>query len=269
MAVNNALNISDTGIITHDGAGAFSGSTVTEGGVLLAGASNAVTDTGVLTKGTVLVGDGAGAPTELPVGSNGQVLTAASGEASGVEWAAVSGVSGPWVLLSTATASASASLDFDSSIDSTYNLYVFILDGLYAASAVQELRLRTSTDGGSTYDSGGSDYKYGGLAVDQAGSQTSVNSSSAGQIQLSAGSNFGTATTETASGLVWLYNPSGTGYTYFNYQLSMIDDGTLYQGISGGGVRVSAADVDAVQFSMTSGNLTAGSIRMYGVSNPS
>lgn len=94
MAVNNALNIKQTGIITHDGAGTFTGSTITEGGVLLAGASNAVTDTGVLTKGTILVGDGSGAPTAVPVGSNGQVLTAASGKTAGVEWAAPSTAGG-------------------------------------------------------------------------------------------------------------------------------------------------------------------------------
>lgn len=152
MAVNNAINLSDAGLASHDGAGTFTGreiegttgeinvsngdgtagnptlslatpvgvnkggtgaasitgvltgngtspitgSAVTEGGVLLGGASNAVTDTGVLAKGSILVGDGAGAPTEVGVGADNQVLTADSAEASGVKWAA-SGVTSEFV----------------------------------------------------------------------------------------------------------------------------------------------------------------------------
>lgn len=41
-----------------------------------------------LTKGDLIVGDGVGAPTTLPVGTNGFVLTADSAETSGIKWAA-------------------------------------------------------------------------------------------------------------------------------------------------------------------------------------
>jgi hypothetical protein len=80
-----------TGVLTGNGTSAVTASAVTEGGVLLGDASNGVTDTGVLAKGTLLIGDGAGAPTELAVGSNDQVLTADSAEASGVKWADAGG----------------------------------------------------------------------------------------------------------------------------------------------------------------------------------
>ncbi len=91
MATNNSINLSDAGIPTYDGAGAFTASTVTAGAVLLGGASNAITDTGVLAKGVLLVGDGSGAPTELTVGTDDHVLTADSGQGSGVKWAAAGG----------------------------------------------------------------------------------------------------------------------------------------------------------------------------------
>lgn len=42
-------------------------------------------------KGEILIGDGSGDPTALAVGTNNYVLTADSGEATGVKWAAASG----------------------------------------------------------------------------------------------------------------------------------------------------------------------------------
>lgn len=47
-----------------------------------------------LTKGNLIVGDGSGAPSQLTVGSNDQVLTADSAEATGVKWAAAAGGGG-------------------------------------------------------------------------------------------------------------------------------------------------------------------------------
>jgi len=59
------------------------------------GESGSVTLTvDVDTKGDVLVGTAADTVAKVPVGSNDQVLTADSSEASGVKWAAVQAVLG-------------------------------------------------------------------------------------------------------------------------------------------------------------------------------
>lgn len=83
-----------TGVLTGNGASPITGSAVTEGAVLLAGASNVVTDTGVLAKGDLIVGDGVTAPVLLNVGSDNEVLTADSSEPSGLKWAAPAGGAG-------------------------------------------------------------------------------------------------------------------------------------------------------------------------------
>ena len=57
-------------------------------------AAGAVMNSDLATKGTIIVGDGSGDPTILPVGTNNHVLVADSNEASGVKWSTVSSASG-------------------------------------------------------------------------------------------------------------------------------------------------------------------------------
>lgn len=54
-------------------------------------AAGAVMNSDLDGKGEILIGDGSGDPTALAVGTNDYVLTAASGEATGVKWAAAAG----------------------------------------------------------------------------------------------------------------------------------------------------------------------------------
>ena len=54
--------------------------------------AGAVMNSDLATKGQILIGDGSGDPTALAVGTNTHVLTADSGEATGVKWAAAPAV---------------------------------------------------------------------------------------------------------------------------------------------------------------------------------
>jgi len=60
MAYNNSSNINVTGVLTSNGNGTFSGSSLTQYRVLLGGASNQIASTAVGTAGQVLVSNGAG-----------------------------------------------------------------------------------------------------------------------------------------------------------------------------------------------------------------
>ena len=88
----------DTGIsgtlpVGNGGTGA---TTFTADNVILVGnTTSAVTATATMaTKGHVMIGDGSGVPGMLAVGTNDYVLTAASGEDTGVKWAAAAGGGG-------------------------------------------------------------------------------------------------------------------------------------------------------------------------------
>jgi hypothetical protein len=81
-----------------------------------------------------------------------------------VEQFAPSTTSG-WVPIKTVTASASATVDFVNGsggvvLDGTYKTYALVISGLIPSSDGVQLWMRTSTNGGSSYDNGASNY-YG------------------------------------------------------------------------------------------------------------
>jgi hypothetical protein len=69
------------------GNGGTGQTSLTTGAILIGNSTSAVTMVTQTTKGQILIGDGSGPPQMLAVGSNDQVLTAASGETTGVKWA--------------------------------------------------------------------------------------------------------------------------------------------------------------------------------------
>ena len=85
-ASGTASGLSATLAVGSGGSGATS---LTANGVLIGNGASAITSVDMSTKGKILIGDGSGNPQMLSVGTNGHVLTAASGETTGVEWAAV------------------------------------------------------------------------------------------------------------------------------------------------------------------------------------
>jgi len=101
-----------------------------------------------LVAGDVIYGSGTDTLARLAKGSDGEVLKLASGVPS---WATDAG--GAWNFIETEVASNSATLNFTSSIDSTYDMYAIICSVLIPATDDTQLYLRISDDGGSSYES--------------------------------------------------------------------------------------------------------------------
>jgi hypothetical protein len=81
-----ATGVSGTLPVGSGGTGATS---FTANGILVGNATSAVAVTATMaTKGHLMIGDGSGVPSMLAVGGANTVLTADSGEATGVKWAA-------------------------------------------------------------------------------------------------------------------------------------------------------------------------------------
>jgi hypothetical protein len=188
---------------------------------------------------------------------------------------AVPGAAKSLTLIKTLTASSSSTLSFvdgssDVVLDSTYPIYVFKFINIHTSQDNTQLQFNCSSDSGSNYNvtkttthfyvyhnEGGSDQ-----ALTYAGGSDLAQSTSAQPL----GIGLGTDNDQSLSGELMFFNPSNTVFVkhflartnnimYHNYSLDSY---------SGGYMNTSSA-IDAVQFSMNSGNIDAGTIKLYGL----
>lgn len=221
---------------------------------------------------------GAAAPTfravaaaDLPLGSSsafgavkvdGTTITASAGVISAVG----GGSAGALVLLEQHTASSSASLDFTSSITSTYDEYMVEFISVLPATNGTNLLMRFSTNGGSSYDSA-PNYRWVGFRSSNAGS-AAAGSEAATSFNLT--SNGGPVNGASSGGVVGslkIYNPLTTTQSKLYQGDVGMNDGTGSSNVRAmiSGTYASNTAVDAFQFLMASGNIAAGTIRVYGI----
>jgi hypothetical protein len=170
------------------------------------------------------------------------------------------------VLLSSQSASGSASLDFTSLIDSTYDEYVVSFDKLIPATNDVDLYLRVSTNNGSSYLA----TSYSGVTISDtaAGRNTQAMDTTAVNFTRAAvGNNVSNSSSQSgASGEFRIY-PNGTATP------KPIRGLGLYYGVNGaywnmavaGAYTGATSAVNAVRLLFSSGNIASGTARLYGV----
>ena len=180
----------------------------------------------------------------------------------------VAGISaGGWVPLQTQTvSSAVASVDFTSNIDSTYKAYAVIGSGITVSSSGVFFYVRTSNDGGATFDNTSGDYKW------STGGSSGSNSNFVGQedgantdfIRIDSKFLYATAGENFNFSLV-LRDPSNTALkTSMEYTGVIFANSDVYSFV-GGGTRDAAEAVDGLRFYASSGNITGGTLTLYGL----
>jgi hypothetical protein len=112
------------------------------------GQSTAINPTIVDAKGDIIAATGADAVSRLAVGANGTVLTAASGEATGLQWATPSS-GGMTVIASGSLSGTSVTI---SSIPATYNNLQLVVRDFYTQGFSSSLLFRLNGVTTNTYD---------------------------------------------------------------------------------------------------------------------
>ena len=197
-----------------------------------------------------------------PVASN---AFAFDGDADALATAA----SGAMNLISTSTVSSGVSaVSIASGINSTYNTYMFKFINIHPAAA-EHFQFQASTDTGSNYGvTLTSTYFHsthaegdGGTAVEYVAGKDLAQSTSFLRLMDSTS----TANDESGSGEMFLFSPSSTTFVkHFISRTSQAATGAK-DGYVAGYFNTTSA-IDAIQFSMSSGNIDSGVIKMYGIS---
>ena len=176
---------------------------------------------------------------------------------------------GSMVLLSSQTASNSASISFTTGINSTYKEYQFYFIDIHPRTNAAFFQFNMSTDSGSNYNVTKTTTFFRAYQ-NEAGTDTAL--SYGGSSDLAQSTSFqdlspfvGSGADESCSGSMTLFNPSST--TYVKHFISIFNhydesDYTQEDFIAGYGNTTSA--INAVQFKMSSGNFD-GTILMYGI----
>ena len=177
---------------------------------------------------------------------------------------------GTLVLLSTQTASASATISFTTGLDSTYDEYIFKFIDIHPATNNSNLTMNFSTDSGSNYNVTKTttvfhSYHRENDADQGLGYEGARDLAQGTGFQQIAGT-FGSDADQNCGGVLQLFNPASTTYVkHFisNIQYSQSDDYSVCAFVAGYGNTTSA--IDAVQFKFSSGNIDDGIIKLYGV----
>jgi hypothetical protein len=180
--------------------------------------------------------------------------------------------SGSPVLLATSTASGSASISFTTGIDSTYDIYKFEFINIHP-SALANLEFNATTDGSNwnvvktstafyvehEEDGGSGAIGYSGIDEAQA----------TGFQQLTSGSNPSIDNDACIVGNLQIFNPSNTTFVkHFISRTTFYGENDADRSSNSGhvaGYFNTTSALTGFQFKMRSGNLDAGTIKMYGI----
>jgi hypothetical protein len=177
---------------------------------------------------------------------------------------------GNMVLISSQTASNSASISFTTGIDSTYKEYQFYFINVHPITDGVTLQFNMSTDSGSNYNVTKTTTNFY-ANHDETDTNTGFAYYTGGDLAQGTGfqdvsGGTGNDADQSISGSMSLFNPSSTTYVkhfIVNSHNSSSGDFAVNDFIAGYGNTTSA--INAVRFQMSSGNIDDGTILMYGI----
>ena len=180
---------------------------------------------------------------------------------------------GAMTLIKSQTASSSSTINFvhgtsDVVLDSTYPIYLFKFINIHPSGDATDLQINFR-DGSTAYDATKTTTVFRAYH-NEAGDDTTLSYQTSWDLAQSTGvqlisHGIDNDNDGSASGELYLFNPSSTVFVKHFLATTNAMNGTYsHQNFIAGYCNVTAA-IDAVQFSMSSGNIDAGTIKLYGI----
>ena len=219
------------------------------------------------TTGVSLVQDGVVATADLADGAVTAAKLNSTLDLSGKTVTLPAGVGGATTFISTTDISNAATVDI--TMSSGYDAYQFVLGNVIPVTNGAGLEMRTSSNSGSSFDSGASDYNWGLTYLDMdsgnAVASLSLKEHSIMRVTRDFVGGFGTGAG--ISGTITVYHPHLSRETHLYGGLTFTNSSGRSVRNEFGGTRRSSTAVNAVRFFMTSGNVHSGTITLYGMKN--
>jgi len=196
--------------------------------------------------------------------TSGQVLTA-----NGTGGNSYATVSSGLVPIKTVTVSSPvSSVDFVNGsggvvLDSTYKRYAIIYSDIVPSSDGDTFMMRTSTNSGSSYDSGSSDYQWAFVRLEVGSSVTEGTSTGSNNNTLCTQVVGSESSTGCINGRVDLLNIVGARYKAFEMSALAVNN-TTSRAEWGFGRRLSTTDINAIRFFFPTGNIASGTLTLCG-----
>ncbi len=177
---------------------------------------------------------------------------------------------GVWNLIETLTASSSATLDFTSGIDDTYDEYVFKFHNIHPSADNPSFSFQGNVAGGSGYNetitSTGFDAYHEEGDTTNFAYNTGEDQGQGTALQVLA-ENIRSDADSHASGFLRLFDPSSTVFqkNFMARSVNMHDNLAARDTFIAGYINTTSA-IDEIQFKMSTGNIDAGTISLYGIS---
>jgi len=177
---------------------------------------------------------------------------------------------GSLILLSTQTASASATIDFTSGIDSTYDSYIFKFYNIHPATDSTDFTFQADTGTNTNYNQTITSTLFGAFN-NEAGTDAGLFYQSArDQAQGTSFQildyNIGNGADESASGYLQIFNPSSTTFVkHFISNVQILQASNYIDDGYSAGYFNTTTPLTRFRFKMSSGNIDDGIIKMYGV----
>ena len=175
-------------------------------------------------------------------------------------------------LISSQTASASASLSFTSGIDSTYKTYLFKIINMHPGTDNINFTFNFSTDGGSNYNVTKTTTVFTAYH-NEADTENTLEyniyddiANGTGYQTLSSYGQMGIDNDQSLCSEIYLFSPSNTTFVkHFMCKTQWYQREDRSINVFTAGYCNTTSAINAVDFKMSSGNIDAGTIHMYGI----